>query len=79
MADTIKSANELKLEGYFADGDTRTITLSNPKANLTAADIKTVETTTKTTQPIIGDKGGAEFVRFKRARVIEQQKVYLEL
>ena len=42
MADTIKSSNELKLEAGFYDNDTRTITLENPKSNLTKADILAV-------------------------------------
>ena len=79
MADTIKSSSELKIESGFVDSDTRTITLLNPRSDLTAADILAVETTVKNTQPIVGDKGGSQFARFNKARIIEKQVTYLDL
>ena len=79
MADTIKSSAELKLGAAFADSDDRTITLQNPKNNLSAADIQAVETIAQTTQAIIGDKKGAAFVNFKSAVVHETTKMDLDL
>ena len=79
MADTVKSSSELKLEEYYADGDTRTMTLTNPKTNLTAAEINSVGTLAAQTQPIVGDKGGADFVRFTRARIVDKTEVKLDL
>ena len=39
MADVVKSSNILKIKLGFADGDTRTINLDNPRNDLTAAKI----------------------------------------
>ena len=79
MADTIKSSNELKLEAGFYDNDTRTITLDNPKTGLTKADIVAVGTLAASTQPIIGDKGSAAFVKFNSAKILEKTVTQLDL
>lgn len=67
MADTVKSSSELKMVFDFYDGDDRTLTLQNPKSNLTATQIKAVGTLAATSQPIIGDKAGAAVVGIKSA------------
>lgn len=77
--DTIKSSNELKLEGGFYDGDTRTITVDNPAGGLSAADIHDFEDTIKTKNLLIGDKTGAAFVGFKTAKVVEKTKINVDL
>lgn len=77
--DTVKSANELKLEAGFKDSDTRTITLSNPRSNVTAADINSLANQFASSQPIVGDKGGSEFLRFNKAKIIQKQTTYLDL
>ena len=41
MADVLAQSAELKFEAYFVDGDTRTMTLKNPKGNITTSE-KTV-------------------------------------
>lgn len=79
MADTIKTTNELKLDCAFADGDTRLISLENPKPNLTAADILGVETFMKNNNPIIGDKGGADFSGFNSAETVQKTITTLDL
>lgn len=79
MADTIKSSNELKIEFGFADYDTRTVTLENPKNNLAKADIKGLETLAVNTKPIIGDKGGADVVGINRAKIYEKTETKLDL
>lgn len=79
MADTIKSSNELKMEFGFADYDTRTVTLENPKSGLVKADIKALETLAVSTQPIIGDKGGATVVGINRAKIFEKSVTQLDL
>lgn len=79
MADTIKSSNELKLEAGFYDNDTRMITLDNPKSGLTKADITAVGTLAASTQPIIGDKGSAAFVKFNSAKILEKTVTQLDL
>ena len=79
MADTIKSSNELKLVANFYDGDTRTITLDNPKGGLSATDIHSLETVMISTQPIVGDKGGAQFTGFGSAKIFEKTKINVDL
>ena len=59
MADTVKSSADLKIGFAFADGDTRTVTLPNPKAGLTEASIKAVTDDMVTNNLIIGDRAGA--------------------
>ena len=77
--DTIKSSSELKLEAGFYDNDTRILTLENPRNNLTKADILAVETLAKNTQPIIGDKGSAAFVKFNSAKIVDKTNIQLDL
>ena len=79
MADTIKSSSELKLVYGFYDSDDRTMTLQNPKSNLTAAQIKAVGTLAATTNPIIGDKAGAACVGIKSAKTLQKTVTYLDL
>ena len=79
MADTVKSSSELKLVYDFYDGDTRTMTLENPKSNLTSASIKAVATLAAATHPIIGDKGGAAVVGISNAKTISKTTTYLDL
>lgn len=79
MADIIKTSNVLSLEQEFTDGDTRTITLDNPKASITAADINAVGTYNQANQVLVGDKTGAAFLRFKKAVKIVKSTTYLDL
>ena len=79
MADKITQKNELSLVAKFVDNDDRTITVDNPKANLTATDIKAFETVCKTTNAIIGDKGSADFYEFTKAKTKKSKKTELDL
>lgn len=79
MADVVKSETVLSLEQEFTDGDTRTITIDNPKSTITAADILAVETYNQQHQVLIGDKTGAAFLYFKKARVIDKSTTELDL
>lgn len=79
MADKVTSSNELKLVFGFYDNDTRTVTLDNPRPDLTAADIKAVGTLAKNTNPIIGDKGGARVVGINSAKIVEKTRYQLDL
>ena len=67
MADTIKSGVELHIECLFRDGDTRTITLRNPRSNISSTDIENLETFMSTNNIIIGDREGADFWKIKKA------------
>ena len=57
--DTITSSREGKLVVKFYDGDDRTVTIDNPKTNLTASQVKAVVDYMIENQPLIGDKAGA--------------------
>ena len=74
MADKTTTTNELKIENLFVDGDTRTITLKNPKATITTNEITALETLilngTGTESILIGDKYGSDFRRIQEVRRI---------
>lgn len=79
MADTIKSVNELSYVWNFYDGDTRTEKLLNPRADITAADIKAVAATAVAKAAVIGDKAGAAVVGIKSATKHQVTRTYLDL
>ena len=79
MADTIKSGSDLLIECLFLDGDTRTITLKNPRNDLTSTNIENLETFIQTENIIIGDRDGSDFRKIKRAVKRNTTKCYLDL
>lgn len=56
---------ELKIDLMFVDGDTRIITLKNPKTNITTEQITELNTLMQTDNLLIGDKAGATFGKIK--------------
>lgn len=74
MADTIKTTKQLKLLAGFVDGDDRTLSLDNPRAGLSKADITAIDGNV-----LIGDKNGAAFKEWKSAKIVEQQTTILDL
>lgn len=79
MADTVKFSRELLIECVFRDGDTRTITLKNPRSDLTATDIENLETFITTNNIIIGDREAAEFWKIKKAFIRNSATTTLDL
>lgn len=79
MADKTTTSNELKVENLFVDGDTRTITLKNPRNNITTADITTLETLilngAEANSLLIGDKYGSDFRRIQTVRKVSKTTV----
>lgn len=67
MADKVSTSRQLKLLMGFSDGDDRTLALDNPRANLTAAEIKAINSLMAGV--IIGDKYGASFAELKDANI----------
>lgn len=69
MADKVTTTNELKINNLFTDGDTRLITLKNPKDTITTGEITALETLIKngdgTASILIGDKYGSDFRRIQ--------------
>lgn len=75
--DIIKMETNLSLLAGFADADDRTISIENPRADITEQQIRDIE---PYAAPIlIGDKYGAAFTRFKTAKIVIKTKKYLDL
>jgi len=79
MADRTKTANELVIECRFLDGDTRTITLRNPRSNVSATEIQNLETFMQTENIIIGDRAESDFLKINKAVKRETTTTYLDL
>ena len=65
MATKISTIRQVKLVAAFSDEDDRTITLEDPRLNLTEQQIHAIEP--YAAKVLIGDKYGATFTRFKTA------------
>lgn len=79
MADIVKSASILNIECVFLDGDTRTITMKNPRSNISSSDIENLETFMQTENIIIGDRDLSDFRKIKKAVKRETTTTYLDL
>lgn len=79
MADTIKSSASLVIECVFNDGDTRTITLKNPRSNVSSNDIENLETFMIENHIIIGDRDNSDFRKIRKAVTREATTTYLDL
>lgn len=75
-ADIVKQTNSLKLLAGFADEDDRTISISNPRSNITANEIHALATLAEPV--LIGDKYGASFSRFKSATYVSKAETTLD-
>ena len=79
LADVVKSSYILKIKLGFADGDTRTINLDNPKDNLQASQVHELSNFIKTNNLLLGDKYGADSAGILTADIVESTKVTLDL
>ena len=79
MADTVSYSNELKVEALFVDGDTRTMSVKNPKANIAQSDIASLNAFMQTNNILVGDKYGGRFGRINTASVVNKSTVNLDL
>lgn len=79
MADMVKTSSKLLIEVLFVDGDTRTITLRNPKSTLTSNDIENLETFMQTNNILIGDRDSSDFKRIRVAKTRNERKIILDL
>ena len=66
MADKVKQTQSLIIEVKFLDGDTRTITLRNPKSDITTSEIRELETFLETSNILIGDRDSSDFSKIKK-------------
>ena len=79
MADTVKAETTLKIDTLFVDGDTRTITLKNPRSNLSGNDISELNAFMQANNIIIGDKAGATFGRIQKAATVQKNTISLDI
>lgn len=83
MADVTKNKDTLQLGMRFADEDTRALTLDDPKTTLSgaamAASINAIGAYIKANDVVIGDKNGADFVRFDSAKIVHSSTTYFDL
>ena len=80
MADKTTTDYSLQLKAEFADGDDRTISISNPtSAESIGAQIYALQTFLQTTNALIGDKAGAAFTQFRYANKVTKTKTILDL
>ena len=77
--DTVTSSREGKFNFGFEDGDTRLITVPNPKINLTAEQINDVSQFAVTNNILIGDRAGASTTGIFEAYYEEVTKRQLDL
>lgn len=82
MADTIESSEELLIDNLFIDGDTRRITLKNPKDEITVQEIAALETQILNggqSTLLIGDRTGAPFRRINKVTRRTTQTTKLDI
>lgn len=77
--DITKTTRNLLIENLFVDGDTRTITLTNPKSTITESQIESLEAFMQANNIIIGDKAGATFGKITKATIREKTSTTLDL
>lgn len=79
MADTFSQSRELKFETMFVDGDTRTFSIKNPKANISQNELSNLNTYMQTNNILIGDKYGGRFGRITKVETVNKATVTLDL
>ena len=79
MSDIYKQSYILKIKLGFADGDTRTINLDNPRNDLTASEIYELSQFIKNNNLLLGDKYGADSAGILTADKIASTKTTLDL
>lgn len=78
MADVLSESAEVKFEAYFVDGDTRTMTLKNPRGGISTADIEDLQSYIRQNNLIVGDKMGGTFGKFEKVTRIKTYKTQID-
>lgn len=78
MADISYTTETLKLDLLFVDGDTRTLTLKNPKRNISTSEIENLQTFMQTNNIVVGDREGGTFGRIDAVTRITENKTSLD-
>ena len=79
MANITSTRSYLQMTQEFTDGDDRLLTLENPKATITPAEVEELSDFMLTNKITIGDRRGADFLRIKDARVITSTTTIYDL
>lgn len=79
MADTIKTAQHLIIETVFVDGDTRSITIKNPRSDISQSEIAELNSFMQESNILIGDKDGSTFGRIKKVTRRNSTTTYLDI
>lgn len=79
MADITTNSSVLKIENLFVDGDTRTVTLKNPKSTITTSEIQTLDNYLRNNNLLIGDKWGGNFGRIVEVKRVTTTRKFLDL
>ena len=75
----VKTAYNLVIETVFVDGDTRTLTIKNPRSTISQSDITDLNSYMQETNILIGDKDGATFGRIKKVTRRSSTTTYLDI
>jgi hypothetical protein len=79
MADVTKTSRSLIIENVFVDGDTRSVTLKNPRSDITESQITDLNSFLQETNILIGDKNGSTFGRIKKVTRRDSTTTYLDI
>lgn len=79
FADTVTSSSTGNLVLKFYDGDTRTLSVDDPRSDLTATEINAFVDVLKQTQPLIGDETGASIVGADKFTIVDKTDVKFDL
>lgn len=77
MASVVTTSEEIVAVARFTDDDTRTITIPNPKAEISQEEITTFETTAS--KVLIGDRAGAAFsdlMSIKKRQIVKRETTF---
>lgn len=79
MADVTKTSRSLVIENVFVDGDTRSVTLKNPRSDITESQITDLNSFLQETNILIGDKDSATFGRIRKVTRRNSTTTYLDI
>lgn len=65
MPDTMTVSHLLLFDTLFIDGDTRTLTVKNPKSNISLNEIEAFNSFLQTSNILIGDRAASQFNKIK--------------
>lgn len=79
MADVITTNQTLQLEYAFVDGDTRINNIKNPKDNISASDIESLNTFIRANNAIVGDRYQSTFAQINYAKRVTKTTVNYDI